>query len=95
MGSQLHGFAIAIVALAGTATVLGLLRLVLVQVRGVRRLSQQLADPDDHSDQPYEFADCGRPPGWQLPAPSDQPSRWQLPASSQQLPDLPAVRERP
>ncbi len=83
MRSQLLGFGIAIVGLTGTALVLALTRLVLVQLRGVRRLSQQLADPDDQSGLPYEFADLGQPPGWQLPAPTHQ------------LPQLPAVRERP
>jgi hypothetical protein len=81
MRSLLLGFGTSIVGLAGTAAVLGLTRLVLVQVRGVRRLSQQISDPDDRAGLPWEFTDCGQPPGWLLPPAPDQP------------PQLPAVRE--
>ena len=72
----LHGFGIAIVGLAGTAAVLALARVVMVQVVGVTRLSRQLSDPDDQTGRPWEFTDCGQPPGWLLP-----PDHPQLPAA--------------
>ncbi len=67
MRTLLTGFAVAMVSLAGTAAVLALARLVLVQVRGVTRLSRQLSGPADRSGGPWEFADCASPPGWLLP----------------------------
>jgi hypothetical protein len=45
MGTLLTGFAVGMLCLAGTAALLALARLVLVQVRGVTRLTRQLADP--------------------------------------------------
>jgi hypothetical protein len=68
MFTLLYGFTVAMVGLAGTAALLGLTRVVLVQVRGVRRLAAQLGDPADRLALPWEFADCGQPPGW-LPPP--------------------------
>jgi hypothetical protein len=68
MRTLLTGFAVAMVSLAGTAAVLALARLVLVQVRGVTRLSRQLSDPADQMGGPWEFADCASPPGWLLPS---------------------------
>ncbi len=70
MRTLLTGFAVAMVSLAGTAAVLALARLVLVQVRGVTRLSRQLNDPADQWGGPWEFADCASPPGWLLPPPA-------------------------
>jgi hypothetical protein len=67
MRTLLTGFAVAMVSLAGTAAMLALTRLVLVQVRGVTRLSRQLSGPADRSGGPWEFADCASPPGWLLP----------------------------
>jgi hypothetical protein len=56
------------VSLSGTAALLALARLVLVQVRGLTRLTRQLSDPHDEPAGPWEFADCASPPGW-LPSP--------------------------
>ncbi len=67
MGTLLTGFAVGMVSLAGMAAVLALTRLMLVQVRGVTRLTRQLGDPTDQSGLPWEFADCASPPGWLLP----------------------------
>ena len=67
MGTLLTGFAVGMVSLAGMAALLALTRVMLVQVRGVTRLTRQLGDPHDQSGLPWEFADCGRPPGWLLP----------------------------
>ena len=67
MHTLLTGFTVAMVSLAGTAAVLALARLVLVQVRGVTRLSRQLNGPTDCSRSSWEFADCASPPGWLLP----------------------------
>jgi hypothetical protein len=57
----LYGFAVAMVCLAGTAGVLALTRLVLIQVRAVRRLTGQLDDPAERPVSPWEFTDCGQP----------------------------------
>ncbi len=54
-------------SLAGTAALLGLARLVLVQVRGLTRLTRQINNHDDQSGLPWEFSDCASPPGWLLP----------------------------
>ncbi len=67
MGRLLTGFAVGLVSLAGTAALLALTRLVLVQVRGVTRLTRQLSDPHDQPAGPWEFTDCASPPGWALP----------------------------
>jgi hypothetical protein len=67
MGTLLTGFAVAMLSLAGTAVLLGLVRLVLVQVRGLTRQTRQLAHAADESDGRWEFTDCGQPPGWALP----------------------------
>ncbi len=67
MDALMHMFGVAMLSLAGTAALLALTRLVLVQVRGVTRLTRQLSDPTDQSDAPWEFVDCGQPPGWLLP----------------------------
>jgi hypothetical protein len=67
MHTLLLGFTVGMLSLAGTAVLLALTRLVLVQVRGVTHLTRQLSDPDDQSGGPWEFADCGQPPGWLLP----------------------------
>ncbi len=67
MHTLLHGFALRILSLAGTAALLALTRLVLVQVRGVTRLTRQISDPTDQTGGPWEFADCGQSPGWLLP----------------------------
>jgi hypothetical protein len=67
MGRLLTGFVIGLESLAGTAALLALARLVLVQVRGLVRLTRQLSDPDDQAGGPWEFADCAMPPGWLLP----------------------------
>jgi hypothetical protein len=61
------GFAVAMLSLAGAAALLGLTRLVLMQVREVVRLSALISDPDDRPRSPWQFADCGQPPGWLLP----------------------------
>jgi hypothetical protein len=68
MFTLLRGFTVAMLSLAGTAGILALARLVLVQVRGLRRLSAQMSDPADPPASPWEFSDCGQPPGW-LPSP--------------------------
>jgi hypothetical protein len=62
-----------VVSLGGTIAVLALTRLALVQVRGLKRLSAQLADPDDQPPAPWRFSDCASPPGW-LPAPPQPPA---------------------
>jgi hypothetical protein len=67
MHTLLTGFAVGMLSLAGMAALLGLTRLVLVQVRGVTRLSRQINDPTDQAGLPWEFADCASPPGWLLP----------------------------
>ncbi len=67
MGRLLTGFAVGGVSLAGTAALLALTRLVLVQVRGLTRLTRQLSDPTDQPGGPWEFTDCGQPPGWAPP----------------------------
>jgi fatty acid/phospholipid biosynthesis enzyme len=67
MGRLLTGFAVGLVSLAGTAALLALARLVLVQVRGLTRPTRQIADPHDQAGGPWVFADCGQPPGWALP----------------------------
>ena len=67
MRTLLLGFWVVTVSLTGTAAVLALTRLVLMQVRGVTRLTRQLGDPTDQSGLPWEFADCASPPGWLLP----------------------------
>ncbi len=67
MHTLLTGFVVGMLSLAGTAILLGLARLVLVQVRGLTRLTRQLSQPDDQSDEPWEFTDCASPPGWLLP----------------------------
>jgi hypothetical protein len=67
MGMLLTGFVVGMLSLAGTAALLGLTRLVLVQVRGLTRLTRQLSDPTDQSDGPWELTDCASPPGWALP----------------------------
>ncbi len=67
MRTLLTGFAVAMVSLAGTAAMLALARLVLVQVRGVTRLAAQINDHDDRPRSSWEFADCASPPGWLLP----------------------------
>jgi len=80
MHAVTHVFAVAMVSLAGTAAVLALARLVLVQVRGVTRLSRQLNDPADGPRSSWEFADCASPPGWLLLPPERHTGhleRWQ------------------
>ena len=67
MRTLLTGFAVAMVSLAGTAAMLALTRLVLVQVRGVTRLAAQINDHDDRPRSSWEFTDCAAP-GW-LPPP--------------------------
>ncbi len=67
MRTLLLGFWVVTVSLTGTAAVLALTRLVLMQVRGVTRLTRQLSDPHEQPGGPWEFADCGQPPGWLLP----------------------------
>jgi hypothetical protein len=67
MGTLLTGFTVGMLSLAGTAALLALTRLVLVQVRGLTRLTHQIADPTDQATTPWIFADCGQPPGWALP----------------------------
>jgi hypothetical protein len=67
MHTLLTGFVVGMLSLAGTAALLALTRLVLVQVRGVTRLTRQLSDPDDQASGPWEFADCASPQGWRLP----------------------------
>ena len=67
MRTLLTGFVVGMGSLAGTAALLALTRLVLVQVRGLTRLTRQLSDPADQPDGPWEFADCAAPPGWRLP----------------------------
>jgi hypothetical protein len=67
MHTLLLGFAVGTLSLAGTAALLALTRLVLVQVRDLTRLTRQLSDPDDQPGLPWEFADCASPPGWLLP----------------------------
>jgi hypothetical protein len=67
MGRLLTGFGVGVVSLAGTAELLALTRLVLVQVRGLARLTRQLTDPTDQADRPWRFADCACSPGWALP----------------------------
>jgi hypothetical protein len=79
MRTLLTGFVVGMVSLAGTAALLGLARLVLVQVRGLTRLTRQLSDPDDQAGGPWEFADCASPPGWLLPPEAHRGDleRWQ------------------
>jgi hypothetical protein len=67
MHTLLTGFEVGMLSLAGTAALLALARLVLVQVRGVTRLTRQLTNPHDQTGGPWEFADCASPPGWLLP----------------------------
>jgi hypothetical protein len=67
MHTLLTGFVVAMLVLAGSAALLGLTRLVLVQVRGLIRLTRQLANPHEQTGGPWEFADCAAPPGWLLP----------------------------
>ncbi len=67
MRTLLTGFVVGMLSLAGTAALLALTRLVLVQVRGVTRLTRQLSDHDDRAGLPWEFSDCASPPGWLLP----------------------------
>jgi hypothetical protein len=67
MRTLLTGFAVGMLSLAGTAALLALTRLVLVQVRGLTRLTRQLSDHDDQPGLPWEFSDCASPPGWLLP----------------------------
>jgi hypothetical protein len=78
MHTLLHGFAVGMLSLAGTTALLALTRLVLVQVRGLTRLTRQISDPTDQSDAPWEFTDCGQPPGWLLPPAhhSDELEQW-------------------
>ncbi len=66
MHTLLTGFAIGMLSLTGTAALLALARLVLVQVRGLTRLTRQLSDPTDQPGGPWEFTDCAAPPGWLL-----------------------------
>jgi hypothetical protein len=67
MRTLLLGFWVVTVSLMGTAALLALTRLVLVQVRGVTRLTRQISGPADTAGLPWEFADRGQPPGWALP----------------------------
>jgi hypothetical protein len=67
MGRLLTGFGVGLVSLSGTAALLALARLVLVQVRGLTRLTRQLSDPHDQPAGSWEFTDCAAPPGWRLP----------------------------
>jgi hypothetical protein len=67
MHTLLTGFAVGMLSLAGTAALLALTRLVLLQVRSLTRLTRQLSDPHDQSGGPWEFTDCASPPGWALP----------------------------
>jgi hypothetical protein len=67
MQTLLHGFVVGMLSLAGAAALLGLTRLVLVQVRGVTRLTGQISDLGDQAAGPWEFSDCASPPGWRLP----------------------------
>jgi hypothetical protein len=64
MHTLLTGFVVAMVGLTGTAATLAMVRLVLVQVRGLTRLTRQLTNPHDQAGGPWEFADCGQPPNW-------------------------------
>ncbi len=79
MSRLLTGFTVGMLSLAGTAALLALVRLVLVQVRGLTRLTREIADPDDQAGGPWVFADCGQPPGWALPPVrhSGELERWQ------------------
>jgi hypothetical protein len=78
MGRLLTGFAAGLVSLAGTAVLLAMARLVLVQVRGLTRLTRQLSDPHDEPAGPWEFSDCAAP-GWLLPParPTGELESWQ------------------
>ena len=78
MGRLLTGFAVGLVSLAGTAALLAMARLVLVQVRGLTRLTRQLSDPHDQPVGPWEFTDCAAP-GWRLPPaqPTGELEPWQ------------------
>jgi hypothetical protein len=67
MRTLLTGFAVGMLSLAGTAALLALTRLMLLQVRGLTRLTRQLSDPTDQASGPWEFSDCASPPGWLLP----------------------------
>jgi hypothetical protein len=69
MRTLLQGFWVATVSLTGTTAVLALTRLVLVQVHALTRLTRQLSNPTNQASLPWEFADCGQPPGWLLPPP--------------------------
>jgi hypothetical protein len=67
MGTLLTGFTVGMLSLAGTAALLALTRLVLVQVRGLTQLTRQITDPADQAGGPWRFADCACPPGWAVP----------------------------
>jgi hypothetical protein len=67
MHTLLTGFAVGMLSLAGTAALLALTRLVLLQVRGLTRLTRQISDPTEQAGGPWEFSDCAPPPGWALP----------------------------
>jgi hypothetical protein len=78
MGRLLTGFAVGLVILSGTAVLLAMARLVLVQVRGLTRLTRQLSAPHEEPAGPWEFTDCAAP-GWRLPPaqPTGEPEPWQ------------------
>jgi hypothetical protein len=74
MDTLLTGFGVGMLSLAGTAALLALARLVLVQVRGLTRLTRQLGDPTGRAGGPWEFSDGAPPPGWALPPGSSRGS---------------------
>lgn len=78
MGRLLTGFAVGLVSLAGTAVLLAMARLVLVQVRGLTRLTRQINDPHEEPAGPWEFTDYAAP-GWRLPParPTGELEPWQ------------------
>jgi hypothetical protein len=78
MGRLLTGFLVGMLSLAGTAALLALTRLVLVQVRGLTRLTRQISDPHEQAGGRWEFTDSS-PPGWALPPVrhSGDLERWQ------------------
>jgi hypothetical protein len=63
MHALTYTLSITLLTLVGVAALLGLCGLVMLLVRWIIRLSHQLAAPARPARSPWQFSDCGQPPG--------------------------------
>ena len=64
MRTLLYGLMVAMLSLGGAAALLAMVRVVLVQVRDLTRLTRQFGAAHKPPGGRWEFADCGQPSAW-------------------------------